>query len=68
VLNQTARHEDVCGCGGIAPRLLNIGNRWRWVVGFMSQALCPRGRAPANRYRWAAESIWTRWWRWKIDS
>jgi len=25
--------------GGIAPRILNLGIRWRWVVGFTLQPL-----------------------------
>jgi hypothetical protein len=28
VLNQVPRHEDVMGSGGIAPYILNLGNRW----------------------------------------
>jgi len=23
--------EDVLGIGGIAPRILNFGTRWRWI-------------------------------------
>jgi hypothetical protein len=29
VLNQAPRHEDVLGSGGIAPRVLDLGTRWR---------------------------------------
>jgi hypothetical protein len=25
----TPRHEHVLGCGGTAPLILNVGNRWR---------------------------------------
>jgi hypothetical protein len=28
------RYEDVLGSGGIAPRIFNLGTRWRWVVSF----------------------------------
>jgi len=27
------RHEDVWESGGIAPCILNLGTRWRWVTG-----------------------------------
>jgi hypothetical protein len=29
VLNYVPRHEDVLGRGGIAPRILDLGTRWR---------------------------------------
>jgi hypothetical protein len=29
MLNQALRHEDVLVSGGIAPRILNLGTRWR---------------------------------------
>jgi hypothetical protein len=29
---QAPRRECVCGSGGIAPRILNLITRWRWVV------------------------------------
>jgi len=32
VLNHVLRHEAVVGSGGIVPRILNFGTRWRWVV------------------------------------
>jgi hypothetical protein len=31
-----------CGNGGIAPRILDLGTRWRRVVSFTSRALYPR--------------------------
>jgi len=31
--------------GGIAPRVLNVGARWRWVVSFMSRPLYPRNKS-----------------------
>jgi len=34
VFNEAPRHEDVWGSGGIAPRILKHGTRWRWVVRF----------------------------------
>jgi hypothetical protein len=32
--------------GGIAPRILNLGTRWRWVVSFTPQPLYPQGKSP----------------------
>jgi hypothetical protein len=29
VLNQAPRHEDILENGGIAPRILGLGTRWR---------------------------------------
>jgi hypothetical protein len=33
------------GSGGIAPRILGLGTRWRWVVSFNPRPLYPRERA-----------------------
>jgi hypothetical protein len=33
------------GSGGIAPRILDLGTRWRWVVSFTFQPLCPQGKS-----------------------
>jgi len=27
---------------GIAPRILDLGTRWKWVVSFTPRPLCPR--------------------------
>jgi hypothetical protein len=49
------KHHDVkkyWGSGGIAPRILNVGNRWRWVVSFALQPVYHRIRSlsyPASR-------------------
>jgi len=32
VLEKARRREDVFGCGVIAPRILNLEIRWRWVI------------------------------------
>jgi hypothetical protein len=40
------RHEGVLGSGGIAPRILDLGTRWRWVVSFTSRPLCSQGKSP----------------------
>jgi len=36
------------GSGGVAPRILNLGTRWRQKVSFTLQPLCPRGKS--HRY------------------
>jgi hypothetical protein len=32
--------------GGIAPRILYLGSRRRWVVSFTTRPLCPQGKSP----------------------
>jgi len=44
VLNKAPCREDVSGSGGIVPRILNLGARWRRVVSFAPRPLYPRGR------------------------
>jgi hypothetical protein len=44
--NWALRHEGVLGSGGIAPRILHLGTRWRWVVGFTPRPLYPQGETP----------------------
>jgi hypothetical protein len=34
------------GCGRIDPRILNLGTSWRWVISFMPQLRCDRGKSP----------------------
>jgi hypothetical protein len=34
--------------GGIAPRILDFGTRWRWVVSFTSRPLYPQGKNPSK--------------------
>jgi hypothetical protein len=36
--------------GGIAPRILDLGTRWRWVVSFTPRPLYPRERAPGAHW------------------
>jgi len=36
------------GSGGIAPRILNLGTRWRWVISLMILSLYPQGDNPQN--------------------
>jgi hypothetical protein len=40
------RHEGVLGSGGIAPRILDLGTRWRWVISFTPPPLYPQGKSP----------------------
>jgi len=44
------RHEDICGSGSIAPRILNPGTRWRSVVSFIPLTALPTPgeRAPCS--------------------
>jgi hypothetical protein len=34
------------GSGGIAPRILDLGTRWRWVVSFTPRPLYHQGKSP----------------------
>jgi hypothetical protein len=34
------------GSGGIAPRILDLGTRWRWMVSFTPRPLYPQGKNP----------------------
>jgi hypothetical protein len=34
--------EEYWGSGGIAPRILDLGTRWRWVVSFTPRPLYPQ--------------------------
>jgi hypothetical protein len=34
------------GSGCIAPRIVDLGTRWRWVVSFTPRPLYPQGRSP----------------------
>jgi hypothetical protein len=44
--NWTPCHEDVLENGGIAPRLLDLGTRWRWVVSFTPPPHYPQEKSP----------------------
>jgi hypothetical protein len=44
--NWALRHEGVVGSGGTAPRILDLGNRWRWVVSSTPRPLYPQGKRP----------------------
>jgi len=34
------------GNGGISPRILTVGIRWKFVVRFTNRPLYPRGKCP----------------------
>jgi hypothetical protein len=34
----------------VAPRILDLGTRWRWVVSFTPRPLYPRERAPSTHW------------------
>jgi hypothetical protein len=44
--NWAPRHVDVFGSAGVAPRILDLGTRWRWVVSFTPRPLYPQGKCP----------------------
>jgi hypothetical protein len=44
--NWATRLGNVLGSGGIAPRILVLGTRWRWVVSFTPRPLYPEGKRP----------------------
>jgi len=39
VLSYALRHEDILGGGGIAPRILHLSTRRRWVFSFTPRRL-----------------------------
>jgi hypothetical protein len=48
------------GSGGIAPRILNLSTRWRWMMRLMPQLL-PRIETHAVASGLAPEPVWTLW-------
>jgi hypothetical protein len=46
LFNWAPRHEDVQGIRGIAPRILDLGTRWRSVVSFTPRPLYPQEKSP----------------------
>jgi hypothetical protein len=54
------------GYGGIIPRILDLGTRCRWVVGFTPRPLYNQGKSP---WYWLAMRLFsTRWWREKFPA
>jgi hypothetical protein len=58
--------------GGIAPCILNLGTRWRWVACFMPQSLYTHGKNSlyplVRRLGGQPQPVWTWWQREKIPS
>jgi hypothetical protein len=46
VLNEAPFREDVLGVGGMAPRILDLGTRRRWVVSFTPRPLYLQKKSP----------------------
>jgi len=44
--NWAPRHEGVLGSGGTAARIIDLGSRWRWPVGFTPRPLYHWGKSP----------------------
>ena len=56
--------EAYKGSRGIAPHILNLSARWRWVVNFTPQSLYPWEITRVHiklEAGWAPELIWTFW-------
>jgi hypothetical protein len=54
------------GSGGMAPRFLDLGTRWRWVVNFTLRPLYSWEETPipiGQKAVWAPEPVWTQQWR-----
>jgi hypothetical protein len=53
--------------GGVAPRILDLGTRWKWVVSFTPRPLYTQGKSPCypldRRLGGPQNRYWTRWWR-----
>jgi hypothetical protein len=48
----------------VAPLILNLSTRWRWVVNITPRSLYPWERTPvliALETGWALELVWTIW-------
>jgi len=60
------------GNGGIAPWLLDLGTRRRWVVSFTPRPLSPPGKQPLVLTElgagWAPVPVYTRRWREKFSA
>jgi hypothetical protein len=52
---------------GIAPRILDLGTRWKWVVSFTPRPLYSQRKRPWYPLH-RPEPLWTRWWRNKFPA
>jgi hypothetical protein len=60
VCNYGLHYEDVQGSGDITPYKLNLGTRWRSVVGYILWSLYPRTSLlvhTGQKTGWASEPI-----------
>jgi hypothetical protein len=46
LLKWQPHHDGVLGRGGIAPRILDLSTRWKWMVSFTSRPLFSQGKSP----------------------
>jgi hypothetical protein len=64
--------EAYWGTGSIAPCILELGIKWRWVVSFTPPSLYPHCKSPwfplERRLGGPPEPFWTRWWREKFPA
>jgi hypothetical protein len=43
--NRASLHEGILGSGGIAPRILGLGTRWRRVVSYTPRSIYSQGKS-----------------------
>jgi hypothetical protein len=51
-------NEDLWGCGGIAPRILNLSTRWKWVVSFTPSQLYSLGKSAGTHWKGGSVGPW----------
>jgi hypothetical protein len=49
-LTEHHRIEAYWMSGGVAPRIVSLGTRWRWLVSFTPRTLYPQGRASSTHW------------------
>jgi hypothetical protein len=50
VFNHVSSDSDVCGSGGVAPRIHNLGTRLMWVVSLTPRLFLSRDKIPGNHW------------------
>jgi len=65
-LNMHHTTKTLRGSGGVAPRSLNLGTRWRWAVTFTPRPLYPKGKHPWDPLhrkvgRLQSQPVWFKW-------
>lgn len=64
LLHHKACHEGIWGSAGLAPRILNQGTRWCWVISFTVWPLYSREKSlryTYNRRLVGSQLVWTFW-------